>query len=765
MSVPDASKEVNAFSQATIADCAKSCLESFQQCLNDASKADKVTSSLISKLSLVRIEDQLARFSLWAANLRVFSTSRDSLDSRLREAADVKDAIIGLLQALDHHAKTCARFLICISTQSTSEPVEECLEDFNNALDELRNDITLLHKTSNTIRQASKESQNIKAAEVFQIRDDEGNNAEPFLRHLFSNYIRDRFPGTTEDIRERLVDTMLLRRKRILYRKERYGKTSIRLPQAVPKPVISHPRPEPIEEVAQGRLKRRAVEAPSQSRIQSVTRTATTLSPEKFKKAAAPSVISVSRTVALSSNDELCFPRPPTACLLRKYNEAKKEIEKEEQNPNYSDLGDEERQQRKKEAAFRREKKLTEAWNSCIEAVAEVTCPYCFHILPIRNVVNENKWKLHVKNDLDPYVCLFEKCNSPDHLYSNSSAWVKHMKEHTLRWRCKSKGHGEFLADTKTDYVEHMKTSHPGKFTPAQIGVLADRNAHTSGALFTGCPLCGIDKTDTPMEHHVVGHMRLLALRSLPAVHEEMDEFAEPGGQHDSLATSQPHSNSTIKHGLEDYYEQEGHLVWDLESDSNSSGSSVEESQLSSPWAPDPEYEKIEWESILGMQNSGQDQQNDPVLQSFLQRALRDKDSWRNTITSSEAVNGDNRKYAFDPDCAICGLPDIHTCKCEAKALDIAVKQAEDRIMAPLSLAVRRWVQDHAQGYMDRNPTKRQATLRGVDNPHQQPDLHSATEDIDEAEKLQHESLSKVEQLADVGLPEGEWELLLDRKS
>lgn len=107
MSTLVASEDQGAFSQATIVDCSKSCLESFQQCLNDASKADKVFLSTLSKPSLVRIEDQLARFSLWAANLRVFSTGRDSLDSRLREAPDVKDAIIGLLEALDYHSKTC----------------------------------------------------------------------------------------------------------------------------------------------------------------------------------------------------------------------------------------------------------------------------------------------------------------------------------------------------------------------------------------------------------------------------------------------------------------------------------------------------------------------------------------------------------------------------------------------------------------------------------------------------------------------------------
>ncbi|KAH7256057.1 hypothetical protein BKA59DRAFT_541227 [Fusarium tricinctum] len=752
MSTLVASEEQGDFSQATIADCAKSCLESFQKCLNDASKADKVISSLVSKLSLIRIEDQLARFSLWAANLRVFSTNRASLDSRLREAPDVKDAIVGLLQALDYHAKTCARFLVCIATQSTSKPVEECLEDFNNALDELRNDITLLHKTSNTIRQASKESQNIKAAEVFQIRDDEGNNAEPFLRHLFSNYIRDRFPGTTEDIRERLADTMLLRRKRILYRKERYGKTSIRLPQAVAKPVVSHPRPEPIEEVTQGSVKRRAVEAPSQSHIQSVTKTATTLSPEKFKNAAAPSAISVSRTVALSSTDELCFPPPPTACLMRKYNEAKKDIEKLEDDLNYSNLDDEETRQKKEEAAFKRARELAAAWNSCIEAVAEVTCPYCFHILPIRDVINENKWKLHVKSDLDPYVCLFEKCDSPDQLYSHSGTWVKHMKEHTLRWRCKSKAHGEFLADNKTDYVEHMKASHPGKFTPAQLGVLADRNAHTNGALFTACPLCGIDKTDTPMEHHVVGHMRLLALRSLPVTHEDMDELAGSQGQHDSLATSQSHRNSTIKHGLEANYEEADNIFEDLESYSYSSDSDSENGQLSEQQVLGPEFEGRQWDFMPGIQNWGQDQQNDPILQSFLQRALRDEES--SSISIPPPGFPYKSVFFMDPDCAICGLPASGACVCEKIAVDAALAQAESRIMGPLAQAVRRWVQDNAQGYMDRNPTKRRLTVKEVDNPPQQPDLQSAAEGTDKAEKLKQESVNEVDELADVDLPE-----------
>jgi len=90
---------------AAVSKCAQKCFESFQSCLNSASKSDKFNAPW-PKLSLVRVEDQLARFQLWTANIRVFSTGRDSLDYRLRDASDIKTPVIGLLQALDFRIKT-----------------------------------------------------------------------------------------------------------------------------------------------------------------------------------------------------------------------------------------------------------------------------------------------------------------------------------------------------------------------------------------------------------------------------------------------------------------------------------------------------------------------------------------------------------------------------------------------------------------------------------------------------------------------------------
>ncbi|RGP80764.1 serine threonine phosphatase [Fusarium longipes] len=730
MTTPDTSNNSEALSQTTIVSSAKSCLNSFQRCLDNANKANKIASSLIAKRLLIRVEDQLARFTLWAANLRVFSSSRDSLDSRLREAFDVKDAIVGLLQALDHHGRTCNRSLSSILPGSTKESVVNSLQSFDKALDEVKNDIFLLHKISNTIRRASKESQNVKAAEGFVIRDDEGNDTEPFLRQLFINYIHDRFPGTNENIRNRLADSMVLRRKRILYRRERYGKSSIRLPEPVAKPVISHPRPDPFGEVDQGRVKRRAVEAPTQSHTQSVIKTATTLSPEKFKKAAAPSVISVSKTIALSVTGELSFPPPPTAALMRKYKTLKREIDtraRSSEPRSKADAALEYLSVKKKQV------ELSEAWNRCLEAVAEVTCPYCFHVLPVREVIDEKRWKMHVKNDLDPYVCLFETCDSADHLYSHSGQWIKHMKEHTLRWRCKSRAHEEFISNTKADYIDHMKSHHTGKFTDAQLSVLADRGAYTSGPVFTQCPLCGADETETSMESHVVGHMRLLALKSLPAAQEDIMDLDDSEGEHSSKDAFPSTTRSTLKEVFEDSDPGSFEELYTKFADPDTNGSSDSEENTWSSFIPAVEE---------------YNHSDDPVLESFVERFRRSQQVWGN-----DGPPGDRTIVRMDPNCAICSAPASLGCDCEPKALDTAIKQAEERMMGSLYGELRGWVRAKTEAYMKREALKQRTPQREQSPSYGNLDKGLSTEENVEAGKGGNEDIAEP-QGSDARLPQ-----------
>ncbi|KAF4459758.1 serine threonine phosphatase [Fusarium albosuccineum] len=56
--------------------------------------------------------------------------------------------------------------------------------------------------------------------------------------------------------------------------------------------------------------------------------------------------------------------------------------------------------------------------------------------------------------------------------------------------------------------------------------------------------------------------------------------------------------------------------------------------------------------------------------------------------------------YRMDPDCAICHAPASMACDCEAKGLDVAIKQAEDRMMRSIYNEIRSWVRGHAQDYI-----------------------------------------------------------------
>lgn len=92
----------------------------------------------------------------------------------------------------------------------------------------MASDISLLYRLSNKIRKAS-QAQNMKAARAFEICDDNELNVEDFLKSQFLHIIQDRFPGTRKTLVIRLADTMLLRRKRVLYRRSRYSQKPIRI--------------------------------------------------------------------------------------------------------------------------------------------------------------------------------------------------------------------------------------------------------------------------------------------------------------------------------------------------------------------------------------------------------------------------------------------------------------------------------------------------------------------------------------------------------
>ncbi|OAA68971.1 hypothetical protein ISF_03346 [Cordyceps fumosorosea ARSEF 2679] len=53
-----------------------------------------------------------------------------------------------------------------------------------------------------------------------------------------------------------------------------------------------------------------------------------------------------------------------------------------------------------------------------------------------------------------------------------------------------------------------------------------------------------------------------------------------------------------------------------------------------------------------------------------------------------------------DPRCAICTAPAEASCGCEARALEVAISQAEGRFFSPMFMDVRSWVRARARDYI-----------------------------------------------------------------
>lgn len=315
--------------------------------------------------------------------------------------------------------------------------------DLSQGLQRISTSISLLHKFSNTIRKASKATQDTKAANSFEIIDEDGNNVEPFLKDMFTRYVLDKFPDANEQIRRRLVATMITRRKRILYRRSRYGTTRKQPQKQEPvQPQVQHPAPKaepaPVFQPDEApTVQATQTPAPAEpprvegKQEKSAAPTATTLRPEKFQKASTPSVISVSQSVALSGHEELSFPPPPCGALFRRYNKMKKSMEarqlslgemvvadsdsSSEESLSYYDAHNQSRRSNRvtrlaKERKREREKELSKFWKKSVEAVGEVACPYCFHAIPAKDAVDDRKWRYvglspRSNNPINPFQC------------------------------------------------------------------------------------------------------------------------------------------------------------------------------------------------------------------------------------------------------------------------------------------------------------------------------------------------------------------------
>jgi hypothetical protein len=179
--------------------------------------------------------------------------------------------------------------------------------------------IDWLHRLSNVVRKAGAATQNEKAA-GYVLKDEMGNDMTESLRAFYKAIIKRECKDISMTLLERLAQTMVIRRKRIHYRRSRrtrwarwalqQGDATRRrlnvLPVRTPQPAQDHDSPQEEDDHDMPRLTEKQVEPPSMLSV-------TVLERDKYFKQASPSRISRATSAPFQPSERLLVPPRPRA--------------------------------------------------------------------------------------------------------------------------------------------------------------------------------------------------------------------------------------------------------------------------------------------------------------------------------------------------------------------------------------------------------------------------------------------------------------------
>lgn len=184
----------------------------------------------------------------------------------------------------------------------------------------------------------------------------------------------------------------------------------------------------------------------------------------------------------------------------------------------------------------------------------------------------------HFDKDLEPYVCISEKCNDPPFYFANIKQWFSHMNNvHSNHWH----------RDIHRSKVWYCDLSHPGrqrlgKFPSSaalekhfhenhatlngkMISLRLQRNVLTVSRPSNVCPLCNepvpdllseLQDNNKRVSQHVAQHLKIVAFISL----DWFDGDCFSTGNEVSTRTSQSSEKSVLENEVESASKSQGTL-------------------------------------------------------------------------------------------------------------------------------------------------------------------------------------------------------------
>ncbi|KAF2638985.1 hypothetical protein P280DRAFT_528457 [Massarina eburnea CBS 473.64] len=167
-------------------------------------------------------------------------------------------------------------------------------------------------------------------------------------------------------------------------------------------------------------------------------------------------------------------------------------------------------------------------------------CPICYIICPAR-YANQRSWKVHVLQDLQPYVCTYAECATPDQLFQSRRQWVEHEASHRKAWRCPE--HPEAVFKAAEGLGEHLRQQHGDSFPKSQLESII-KVSETSTIDLRSCPICGLHVESNHIGNHIANHLERIAAFALPTIsHDDEDGASSQASRHTESTNSQDLSN------------------------------------------------------------------------------------------------------------------------------------------------------------------------------------------------------------------------------
>jgi len=119
----------------------------------------------------------------------------------------------------------------------------------------------------------------------------------------------------------------------------------------------------------------------------------------------------------------------------------------------------------------------------------------------------------HVFKDLQPYVCTFAECTTPNKMFPTRREWFAHeLKFHRKEWYCND---CNSAFTTEKGILDHLRQNHPDACNALLLPIVLNGCSRVP-KLDQQCSLCARTFPANKIRNHVSRHLQQLALYALP---------------------------------------------------------------------------------------------------------------------------------------------------------------------------------------------------------------------------------------------------------